>query len=50
VRLEREVLIKKDSKPKIYSKFRFLRHFLIFKTIFEEIKTKPDSEKKLIQI
>ncbi len=27
--------------------FRVLRNFLIFKTIFEEIKTKPDLEKKI---
>ncbi len=34
-------------KSKFQQKFRFLRNFLFFKTIFEEIKTKPDLENKV---
>ncbi len=32
----------KKIKSKLNQKFRFLRNFLYFKTVFEEIKAKPD--------
>ena len=37
----------KKIQSKFKQKFRFLRNFLIFKTRFEEIKTKPDLENKI---
>ena len=37
----------KKIQSKFKQNFRFLRNFLSFKTIFEEIKTKPDLENKI---
>ena len=43
-----KLLIKtKKIKSRFKQKFGFLRIFLIFKTIFEETKTKPDLENKI---
>ena len=48
--LIREILIKtKKLRVNLSKKFRFFRNFLIFKTTFEEIKTKPDLENKIYQ-